>query len=241
MEEKRQYSLEESNIIFGKNEIVEAINKNILLKVIFKYGSKNRYIENLLKEKKIPFSYKDANFFKNYPKAQGFIGYISPVEIKDLNSIKPNKDDIYVLAINIEDPHNFGAIIRSSEIFGVKGVIFPKRRGVTITPTVIKSSTGAIFNIDMIEVNGVLQSIKLLKEKGFWIVSLDMNGKEELSNFKPPFPLVLIVGGEDKGVGQKVLEESDFVVKIKIFGKTPSLNTSVSLGIALYEITKFIK
>ncbi len=241
MEEKRQFSLRENNTIFNKNEIIEAIKNNILLKVIFKYGYKNREIENLLKERNIPYTYKDSNYFKKYPESNNMIGFISPVKIKEPSEIEVNKDDIYVMALNIEDPHNFGAIIRSSEIFGVKGVLFPKRRGVTITPTVIKASTGAIFNIDLYEFGGVNSTIKELKNKGLWIVSLDMNAKEDLSNFKPPFPFVLIVGGEDRGINLKVLEESDFVIKIKTFGKTTSLNASVSLGIALYEMTKFKK
>jgi 23S rRNA (guanosine2251-2'-O)-methyltransferase len=239
MEKKRQFSSEENNIIYNKNEIIEALKNNTLLKVIFKYGYKNRVLENLLKENNIPFTYKDSSYFKNYPDSNNIIAFISPVKIKDLNELKINKDDIYVMALNIEDPHNFGAIIRSCEIFGVKGVLFPKRRGVTITPTVIKSSTGAIFNIDMYEFTGVNSAIKDLKNKGLWIVSLDMNAKDYLSNFKPIFPLLLIVGGEDRGINLKVLEESDFILKIKTFGRTHSLNASVSLGIALYEITKF--
>lgn len=241
MEKKRQFSLEENNVIYSKNEIVEAIEKNILLKVIFKYGYKNRFIEILLKEKNIPFTYKDHQFFKNYPESNNIVGFISPIKIKTIDDLKVNNEDIYVMVLNIEDPHNFGAIIRSSEIFGAKGVLFPKRRSTTITPTVIKSSTGAIFNIDMYEFVGVNSTIKELKNKGLWIVSLDVNAKDDLSNFHPILPMVLIVGGEDRGINLKVLESSDFVIKIKTFGKTTSLNASVSCGIALYEITKIKK
>lgn len=241
MEKKRQFSLEENNVIYSKNEIVEAIEKNILLKVIFKYGYKNRFIENLLKEKNIPFTYKDHKFFKNYPESNNIVGFISPIKIKTIDDLKVNNEDIYVMVLNIEDPHNFGAIIRSSEIFGVKGVLFPKRRSTTITPTVIKSSTGAIFNIDIYEFAGVNSTIKELKNKGLWIVSLDVKAKDDLSNFNPILPMVLIVGGEDRGINLKVLESSDFVIKIKTFGKTTSLNASVSCGIALYEITKIKK
>lgn len=241
MEKKRQFSLEENNVIYSKNEIVEAIEKNILLKVIFKYGYKNRFIENLLKEKNIPFTYKDHKFFKNYPESNDIVGFISPIKIKTIDDLKVNNEDIYVMVLNIEDPHNFGAIIRNSEIFRAKGVLFPKRRSTTITPTVIKSSTGAIFNIDMYEFVGVNSTIKELKNKGLWIVSLDVNAKDDLSNFQPILPMVLIVGGEDRGINLKVLESSDFVIKIKTFGKTTSLNASVSCGIALYEITKIKK
>lgn len=241
MEKKRQFSLEENNVIYSKNEIVEAIEKNILLKVIFKYGYKNRFIENLLKEKNIPFTYKDHKFFKNYPESNNIVGFISPIKIKTIDDLKVNNEDIYVMVLNIEDPHNFGAIIRSSEIFGVKGVLFPKRRSTTITSTVIKSSTGAIFNIDIYEFAGVNSTIKELKNKGLWIVSLDVKAKDDLSNFNPILPMVLIVGGEDRGINLKVLESSDFVIKIKTFGKTTSLNASVSCGIALYEITKIKK
>lgn len=238
MEEKRQSFSEDNYKIFNKNEIIEAIKENKLLKVIFKYGYKNRELEDLIKKNKIPFTYKDEKFFKNFNKEINFIGYISPVEIYSLNEIDVNNNCFYVLPLNIEDPHNLGAIIRSAEIFGAKGVILPKRRSTPITGTVIKSSTGAIFHLKIYEFSGNINSIKELKKKGFWIISLDMSGDIELNNFKPPKPFVLIVGGEDKGINQKVLEESDFVIKIKTFGKTKSLNTSVALGIALYELTK---
>lgn len=238
MEEKRQLSSNDNYIVFNKNELIEAIKENKLNKVIFKYGFKNKELEDILKQNKIPFSFKDEEFFKNFPKETKFIGYISPVKIGSINEIEFNKDFYYVLPLNIEDPQNLGAIIRSSEIFGARGVILPKRKGSPITPTVIKSSTGAIFHIKIFEFSGLVNTIKELKKRGFWIISLDVRGEIELHSFKPPKPFILIVGGEDRGINQKVLEESDFIVKIKTFGKTPSLNASVSLGIALYELTK---
>ncbi len=238
MEEQRQFSSGNNYFVYNKNEIIEAIKENKIVKVIFKFGYKNSELEELLKKNGIPFSFKSEEFFKNFPKNINFIGYITPVKIHSINEIEPDNDAFYVLPLNIEDPHNLGAIIRSSEIFGAKGVILPKRRGVSITPTVIKSSTGAIFHIKIFEFSGVINTIKELKKKSFWIISLDLYGNQELQNFKSIKPFILVIGGEDKGINKKVLEESDFVVKIKTYGKTESLNTSVALGIALYELTK---
>jgi 23S rRNA (guanosine2251-2'-O)-methyltransferase len=238
MGEKKQLYLDDNYKVFNKNEIIEAIKENKLIKVIFKFGYKNKELENILKQNKIPFTYKDEEFFRNFDKSVNFLGFISPVEIYSLSEIETNKESFYVLPLNIEDPHNLGAIIRSAEIFGAKGVILPKRRSTPITETVIKSSTGAIFHLKIYEFSGTVNSIKELKKKGFWIISLDMSGEIELNKFNPPKPFILIVGGEDKGINKKVLEESDFIIKIKTFGKTKSLNTSVALGIALYELTK---
>jgi 23S rRNA (guanosine2251-2'-O)-methyltransferase len=238
MENQKQFSSENSFIVFTKNEIIEAIKENKLIKVIIRFNYRNRDFEDLLKKNKIPFTFKNDDFFKNLRKNTNFVGYVSPVKIYTFNEIKKENDNFYVLPLNIEDPQNLGAIIRSSEIFGAKGILLQKRRGVTITPTVIKTSTGAIFHIKIFEFNSIINTIKELKKKGFWIISLDLSGDKELQSFEPIKPFILIVGGEDKGINKKVLEESDFVVRIKTFGKTQSLNTSVALGIALYELTK---
>ncbi|MCX8095218.1 MAG: 23S rRNA (guanosine(2251)-2'-O)-methyltransferase RlmB [Caldisericia bacterium] len=238
MEEEKQLFLKDNYIVFNKNEILEAIKENKLLKVIFKYGYKNSELENTLKKYGIPISIKDKDFFKKFSKNVNFIGYVSPIQINSINEIEISNDSFYVLPLNIEDPHNLGAIIRSAEIFGAKGIILPKRRGSLITPTVIKSSTGAIFHLKIFEVSGIVNSIKELKKRGFWIISLDMKGNIELHKFSSPKPFILITGGEDKGINQKVLEESDYIIKIKTYGKTESLNSSVALGIALYELTK---
>ena len=241
MERGRPSTSEESNVVYGKNPVIEAINEGKVLKVFIRFGLKGREIEgikNLLKEKKVPFTFKDKEFFKPYPKSQGIVAYISPVKIRDIREIKVEKYDIYVLLSNIEDPENFGAIIRSCECFGVKGIIFPKRRGVTITPSVVKASSGSIFHVPMYEIGSTLSGIENLKKKGFWIVTLDMKGKYVLGEVDIPFPVVLVVGGEGKGAGKKVIEKSDMVVKIPMRGKLNSLNASVSLGIALFEISK---
>lgn len=241
MEEEKQSYLNDNYTIYNKNEILEAIKENKLLKVVFRYGYKNKELEDLLKQNKIPITYKGDEFFKKIDKKINFLGYISPINIYSLSEIELNKEYFYVLPLNIEDPHNLGAIIRSAEIFGAKGIILPKRRSSPITTTVVKTSTGAIFHLKIYEFSGVINSIKDLKKKGFWIISLDLKGNIELHNFKPIKPFILIIGGEDKGINQKVIEESDFVVKIKTFGKTENLNASVALGIALYELTKPIQ
>ena len=241
MERGKPSTSEENNIVYGRNPVIEAVKSGKVLKVIIKFGVKGkeiRELENLLKERRIPFTFKDKHFFKDYPRSQGVIAYVSSVRIRDIREIKAGKSDIYVLVSNIEDPENFGAIIRSSECFGVKGVIFPKRRGVTITPSVIKASAGSIFHIPIYEIGSVLSGIETLKEKGLWIVTLDMKGKQILGKVDVPFPVVLVVGGEGKGAGKKVIEKSDMVLKIPMYGKVNSLNASVSAGIALFELTK---
>lgn len=241
MEEEKQLYSSDKYTIFNKNEIFEAIKENKLLKVIFRYGYKNKELEDILKQNKIPITYKGDEFFKKFDRKINFLGYVSPINIYSLNEIEINRDDFYVLPLNIEDPQNLGAIIRSAEIFGAKGVILPKRRSAPITNSVIKTSTGAIFHLKIYEFSGIISSIKELKKKGFWIISLDMKGNIELHKFKPNKPFILVIGGEDKGVNQKVIEESDFVIRIKTFGKTSNLNASVALGIALYELTKPIQ
>lgn len=244
MEKGKPSTSEGSNIVYGRNPVIEAVKSERVLKVIIKFGAKGkeiRELESLLRERGIPYTFKDKDFFKEFPKSQGVVAYVSPVKIRDIREIKPEKSDIYVLLSNIEDPENFGAIIRSSECFGVKGVIFPKRRGSTITPSVVKASAGSIFHVPIYEIGSILSAIETLKEKSFWIVTLDMKGKHILGEVDVTFPVVLIVGGEGRGAGKKIIEKSDMVLKIPMYGRLNSLNASVSLGIALFELSKIRK
>ena len=136
---------------------------------------------------------------------------------------------------HLEDPHNFGAIIRSCEALGVDGIIIPNDRSVDINGTVIKTSAGAIQYMKIAKVSNLVNTIKVLKDKGYWIIGTDMNGTS-YNDMKYDMPICLVIGNEGKGMSRLVKESCDYVVSIDMVGKTNSLNASVATGIMMAKI-----
>ncbi|MGL5963663.1 MAG: 23S rRNA (guanosine(2251)-2'-O)-methyltransferase RlmB [Fusobacteriaceae bacterium] len=147
---------------------------------------------------------------------------------------------IVLVLDGIQDPRNFGALIRSAEIFGVKGIIIPERNAVKINETVIKTSTGAIEYVDIVKVTNISEALEKLKKIGFWIYGAEGDGKKFYYEEKYPKYTALVMGSEGFGIRKKVKDNCDVLVKIPMHGKINSLNVSVAGGIILSEISKSI-
>ncbi|MDY5441016.1 MAG: 23S rRNA (guanosine(2251)-2'-O)-methyltransferase RlmB [Candidatus Enteromonas sp.] len=137
----------------------------------------------------------------------------------------------------IQDPHNFGAILRSCDAFGVSGIIIKSRNQVGVTPTVAKVSTGAINYVPVAMVSNLTNAVKKLKDSGFWIVGTDGIARDTVDKIDVKRPLCIIIGSEGKGISSLLLSECDYVVKIPMVGHVNSLNASVSAGIILAMIS----
>ena len=137
----------------------------------------------------------------------------------------------------IEDPHNLGAIIRTANLAGAHGVIIPKRRAVGLTPTVAKTSAGAINYTPVAKVTNITNTIKDLKEKGMWFVCADMGGTT-MYELNLTGSIGLVIGNEGEGVSRLVKEKCDFVASIPMKGNIDSLNASVAAGVLAYEIVR---
>ena len=138
---------------------------------------------------------------------------------------------------NIEDPHNLGAIIRTANQAGAHGIIIPKRRAVGLTPTVARTSAGAINYTPVAKVTNITQTIKDLKDKGMWFVCADMDG-EVMYRQNLTGPIGLVIGNEGDGVSRLVREKCDFIASIPMKGDIDSLNASVAAGVLAYEIVR---
>lgn len=139
---------------------------------------------------------------------------------------------------SIQDPHNLGAIIRSAVAAGVNGIILPKDRSASITGTVIKISAGAVFHIDICMVTNLVNSFKILKEKGVWIFGATKDGSRPVYDTDLTVPACLVIGGEGKGLRPLVAEHCDLNVSIPMQSSLDSLNASVAAGIILFEIVR---
>ena len=151
---------------------------------------------------------------------------------------KNNSTNPIILALDgITDPHNVGAIVRSAEAFGCKGIIIPQRRSAGLTGTVAKVAAGALEHLPVSRVVNLNRSLEELKAKGFLVIGLSGEGQLSISKFNEKTPLVLVVGAEDKGISLLTQKKCDFLLRIPLKGKTPSLNASVAAAISLFYLT----
>lgn len=145
-----------------------------------------------------------------------------------------------LLLDNVEDPTNVGGIIRSAEIFGFHAVCLPTRGTPEIYPSVVKVSAGASEHLDICRDRAANYYVKTARDRGYTIVALDGKGKTELTDLPPSVgeKLLLVIGGEDKSVGQFILNSADYVARIPMQGQINSLNASVAAGIALFWLAR---
>ncbi len=172
---------------------------------------------------------------------QGVIAFTTDYEYFDLDDIiankKSEKGGFIVLCDGIEDVHNLGSIIRVAECAGVDGIVVPKSGSASVTESVIRISAGAAEHMKVAKVPNLNQAIDSLQKNGYWVYALEAGGEDIYEqNFEGN--VALVVGGEDSGVKRLTKEKCDKVLSIPLKGKVNSLNASVALGIAAYEVVR---
>ena len=171
---------------------------------------------------------------------QGIIIEVDDIKTYSFEEVIPSISKQYPLIVildHIEDPHNFGAIIRSCESFGVDAIIIPNDRSVDITSTVVKTSTGTVDKVKIIKVPNLNMTINKLKKNGYWIVGTDMEGVD-YTTIDYQDKIAIVIGNEGKGISRLVSENCDYLAKIPMVGTVNSLNASVACGIFLSEINR---
>ena len=220
--------------VSGKN-VFNELDLKMIRKVYLANNFKDQAIIQKIKEHNLKYVITDSKIMdKMAPHHQGIIFEINDYEYGTLDDIKG--EDNYVLMLDhLEDPHNFGAIIRSAEARGVKHIIIPKDRSIVVNETVMKISTGALDRVNVIEVNNLVSAINTLKNKGFFIYAAEADG-ENYQNVDYADKVCLIIGSEGFGLSRLVRENADVIISIPMKGKVNSLNASVSAGILLFGI-----
>lgn len=229
--------------VFGRNVAKELINNNSFIKQVYLLDSFNELdILKSLEQKQVKITRLSKKDMDRLEKGnhQGIILEIKDFEYiqeKDMLSNLPDNPFIVILD-HLEDPHNFGAIIRTCEAAGVNYVIIPKDRSVSVNSTVMKVSVGALDNVNVVMVTNLNNTIKKLKEKGIWIVGTDMDNSIDFSDIDFKIPIAIIIGSEGFGMSDLTKRNCDFIAKIPMFGKINSLNASVAAGIIIYEVVR---
>ena len=156
-----------------------------------------------------------------------------------LQQVSTDSTSSWILMLDgLTDPRNFGALLRTAEAVGVSHVVIPKDRSVEVTPVVVKASAGATHHLKISKVTNLRRAIGELKNQGYWTAGLDSESPETLYDKNFPNRLVIVLGGEGKGLRPVTLRECDFVVSIPMLGKIGSLNVAVAGAVFLYELVR---
>ena len=222
--------------VFGKN-VFNELRDNIksIKKVYIAKNFNDKEIIKFIQDNKISYSVTDPKNMDGMVEGrhQGITAVIDDYEYVDYRDML--NDNIVVMLDHLEDPHNFGAIIRTCEAAGIKSIIIPKDRSVSVTSTVMKTSAGALEHVNIAMVNNLVNVIDDFKDNGYFVYAADMDGQ----NYKDvdyANKVLLVIGSEGNGVGRLVKKNCDQILAIPMSGHVNSLNASVAAAILIYGI-----
>lgn len=227
------------------NSIIETLKSspNNINKIFIQKGKSHQKIKEIIRDAKannIPIVFTPKiRLDRESKEHQGVIAILSSKEFTPLEKVLSETIPSFLLILDgIEDPRNFGAIIRTAEGAGVQGIIIPERRSVGLTDTVFHTSAGALAHMKIVRVKNIVRLIDELKEKGLWIIGAEAGGEEYWYEFDFTLPIALVFGSEGKGLRRLVREKCDKILSIPLFGKINSLNVSIAVSIFLYEVVR---
>lgn len=239
--------------IIGRNAVAEALNSGSNISKIYvlysAHGGSLNELYALAKRQGIPISRVDSKQFAELTtdlsraeSAQGIVATVSRIKFEPIESIievaSRSRYPFLLVLDRIQDPQNFGAILRSAAFFKVDGVIISKDQQAPINETVIKASAGGAFHVKIVRENNLHQTIMSLKQKGYWIATSAVKAPLSISEIDCRVPLVVIIGNEGSGVKRILRDKSDMIFSVPQSGKMDSLNVSVATGIICYEVSR---
>ncbi len=241
---------DDGEIIVGRNSVLEALKAGRSLnKILIAKGERQGSVREIISQaREQGLIVQEVEIAKLDQlsagiRHQGVLALAAPVAYVEIDDIlaaayAKNESPFLVLLDELADPHNVGAILRTSDAAGVHGVLIPKRRSCPLTQTVAKTSAGAVEYVPVARIGNVSQTLKALKKQGLWVVGADMDGTKNYYEADLTGPVVIVVGSEGEGMSRLTKEACDFVVKIPMRGQITSLNASVACSLLLYEVLK---
>lgn len=238
-------------VIYGLNPVRESLlaedcRPDKIYLLLNKEGKVLDGLRSLAKRRKVPLlpAKRDLlNRMAGTPKHQGVVALLPSRDYDDIDHllekalVGPSLPFLFLID-GVEDPRNLGAIIRTVEAVGGDGIIIPSRRAVGLTPVVSKTSAGALAHLPISRVTNLSSTLERFKKKGLWIVGLDVDGKQSYVEYDFSVPVAIVVGGEGKGIRQRILELCDETISLPILGHVSSLNVAVAVGIVAYEVLR---
>lgn len=244
--EGREESRED--LVFGRNAVLELLKTDRPVECVYLQrglGGTPLKIAAMAREKGIPIKETGQSRLDHlcgHSAHQGVAAQAGAFPYRALEDLFARAEErgeppFFLIADEIEDPHNLGAIIRTAEAAGAHGLILPKRRSAGLGFTVAKTSAGAVEHLPVARVANLVAAIDTLKKRGVWVYAADMDG-QPWCQVDYSGAVALVVGSEGKGVGRLIREKCDFVVSLPMRGEISSLNVSVAAGIVCYEIAR---
>lgn len=204
-------------------------------------SGKVKEILNLAREHGVPVRKEDRVVLDRMAKGevhQGIIAISGEVVYADFEVLFRVDKPLIVILDGVEDPHNLGAVIRTAEACGASGIVVPERHSAPLSATVVKASAGASAHLPVVRVKNLVNAIDEMKERGVWVVGVDMAATKDWTGFDYSGSVALVLGGEHQGLRRLVREHCDALVKLPMLGKIASLNISVAAGVVLYEVVR---
>ncbi|MGC8594766.1 MAG: 23S rRNA (guanosine(2251)-2'-O)-methyltransferase RlmB [Candidatus Kryptoniota bacterium] len=241
--------------IIGRNPVIEAMRSGTSIsKIYVLYSARGGSMSDIYSYAKrfgIPVSKVDTKQFNDLlsdlPKhshsiAQGVVATITPVKFLSLNellnTLKGKPAPFLLILDRIQDPQNFGAILRTAAYFNVDGVVIGKEEQAPVSEATLKASAGAAFHVKIVRETNLQNVVKQLKENKFWIAATDVKAKVSIKEFDFSLPVAVIIGNEGSGVKRILKEKADINFALPHIGEINSLNVSVATGIICYEVSQ---
>lgn len=231
--------------VYGKHALVEALMHapHTIKRVFLANEVNDAQLRNALKQGNVPVSSlgneRGTKDVIDNEAHQGIIAEVMPEKLVQsfdefVNSLEITNDTVLLMLGELEDPHNVGAIIRSSAAFGASGVLMPQHNQAPVTGAVVKVSAGMAFRVPLVSVGNVNTALKVLKDKEFWVYGLAGEGSQDITKEEFDRPTVFVLGNEAKGIREKTREQCDILLSIPMNEQCESLNVAASTAVTLY-------
>ncbi len=228
-------------LVFGRNVAIELLkNPKKIQKIVLQKGFDDKKIISLIEKEKFSIQYLEKQEIDRLANGvhQGIVLYVRDYRYYSLAEVLNDNTSFVVALDHIEDPHNFGAIVRTCEAAGVDFIIIPKDRQVQVNATVMKTSVGTLERVKIVQVANLANTLDILKKENFWVVGTALEDSVDYREIDYSGKTVLVIGNEGFGMSNLVRKKCDFVAKIPMYGTTNSLNASVASGIMIYEVIR---
>lgn len=242
-------STSNTDMIYGTRAVMEAIRAGKQIeKILVQAGLNNdllRELASLAREHNLPLTYVPQEKLNrySYKNHQGVICMLSAITYSSLNDLidfaySQGREPFFIILDRVTDVRNFGAIARTAECAGVEGIIIGEKGNAPITSDAMKTSAGALNHLAVCREPDLKKTLKFLRDNGIMIVACTEKSDKNIYDIKFDRPVALIMGSEEDGISDELLREADELVKIPLKGKIGSLNVSVAMGVALYEVVR---
>ena len=227
-------------LIYGRNVCDVALKENVKIRKIYlQEGFSDKKLLNMIEKIKLKPTYLLKRKMDDLVNGihQGIIFDVSDYKYADIDKLL-GENKFVVMLDHLEDVHNLGAIIRTCEAAGVDAIIIPENREVLVNGSVIKTSVGCAYQMDIVKVVNLARTIDYLKANNYWIVGTSLDTDLDYREVDYSGNICLVIGNEGKGISSLISKKCDFITKIPMYGRTNSLNASVAAGIMIYEVIR---